>query len=145
MAKYPEFLIDHFKNPRNIGEMFDPDGIATVANGQCGDIMQMFIKVNDNRINEVKFKAFGCGATIATSSILTERVKGSTLDEALKISQRTLKEILPQLPREKIPCFILVMDALKIAIKDYRCRDSATRRSSGSDEKEMKREEDENL
>ena len=124
MAKYPEFLIDHFKNPRNMGEIFDPDGIGTVGNGQCGDIMQMFIKVNENKIIEVKFKAFGCGATIATSSILTERVKGATLDEALRISGRTLREILPQLPREKVPCFILAMNALKIAIEDYRCRDS---------------------
>jgi nitrogen fixation NifU-like protein len=145
VANYPEFLIDHFMNPRNTGEIFDPDGVATVANGQCGDIMQVFIKVNDNRITEVKFKAFGCGATIATSSILTERVKGTTLDEALKISQRTLREILPQLPREKVPCSLLATDALKIAIEEHRCRDSGIQRRSGFDEREMKREEDENL
>lgn len=89
VAKYQEFLMDHFKNPRNVGEISDPDGTATVGNAQCGDIMQISIKVNDNRITEVKFKTFGCGAAIATSSILTERVKGTTLDEALKISQRT--------------------------------------------------------
>jgi nitrogen fixation NifU-like protein len=128
VGKYPEFLIDHFKHPRNIGKIFDPDGVGTVANGQCGDIMQMFIKVNEDKINEVKFKAFGCGATIATSSILTERVIGATLDEALRISQRTLREILAQLPREKVSCSILAMDALKIAIEDYRCRDSAIQR-----------------
>ncbi len=145
MAKYPEFLMDHFKNPRNVGEISDPDGIATVGNVQCGDIMQMSIKVNDNRITEVKCKTFGCGAAIATSSILTERVKGTTLDEALKISQRTLREILSGLPRQKVRCLILATDALKLAIEEYRCRNFGIQERSSFGEKEMKREEDENL
>ena len=83
MAKYPKFLMEHFQNPRNVGEISDPDGIGTVGNASCGDIMQMFIKVNSGKIIEAKFKTFGCGAAIATSSILTERIKGATLDEAM--------------------------------------------------------------
>ena len=122
MGKYPEFLMEHFQNPRNVGEMSNPDGVGTVGNASCGDIMQMFIKVNGNRISEVMFKTFGCGAAIATSSILTERIKGSTIDEALKISERISKEILSQLPREKIPCFTLATNALKLAIEEYRCK-----------------------
>jgi len=122
MAKYPKFLLEHFQNPRNAREISDPDGVATVGNASCGDIMQMYIKVNGNRISEVTFKTFGCGAAIATSSILTERVKGATLDEALKISEETAKEVLSQLPKEKIPCFTLATDALKLAIEECRCK-----------------------
>lgn len=122
MAKYPKFLMEHFQNPKNVGEISNADGIGTVGNASCGDIMQMFIKVNDNKITEATFKTFGCGAAIATSSILTDRIKGATLDEALKISEETSKEILSQLPREKIPCFTLATDALKLAIEEYRCK-----------------------
>jgi nitrogen fixation NifU-like protein len=85
MAKYPKLLIDHFQNPKNVGEIPDADGVGTVGNAHCGDIMQMYIKLNGNKIIEAKFKTFGCGAAIATSSILTERIKGATLDEALNI------------------------------------------------------------
>lgn len=122
MTKYPKFLMEHFQNPRNVGEISDPDGVGTVGNASCGDIMQMYIKVNGNRITEATFKTFGCGAAIATSSILTERIKGATLDEALKISEETAKEVLAQLPKEKIPCFSLATDALKLAIDEYRCK-----------------------
>ena len=122
MAKYPKFLMEHFQNPRNVGEISDPDGVGTVGNASCGDIMQLYIKVNGNRITEAAFKTFGCGAAIATSSILTERIKGATLDEALKISEETAKEVLSQLPKEKIPCFTLATDALKLAIEEYRCK-----------------------
>jgi nitrogen fixation NifU-like protein len=122
MAKYPKFLMEHFRNPRNVGEISNPDGVGTVGNASCGDIMQMFIKVNGNRISEVMFKTFGCGVVIATSSILTERIKGSTIDEALKISERISKEIPSQLPKEKIPCFTLATNALKLAIEEYRCK-----------------------
>ena len=114
--------MEHFQNPKNVGEISDPDGVGTVGNASCGDIMQMFIKVNGNRISQVMFKTFGCGAAIATSSILTERIKGSTIDEALEISERISKEILSQLPKEKIPCFTLATDALKVAIEEYRCK-----------------------
>src|SRR5574340_902849 len=116
MGKYPKFLIEHFQSPKNVGEIPDADGIGTVGNARCGDIMQMSIKVKENKITEAKFKTFGCGAAIATSSILTERIKGATLPEALSISEETSKEVLSQLPKEKIPCFTLATDALKLAI-----------------------------
>ena len=122
MTKYPKFLMEHFQNPRNVGEISNPDGIGTVGNASCGDIMQMFIKVDNNKITEATFKTFGCGAAIATSSILTERIKGATLDEALKISEETSKEVLSQLPKEKTPCFTLAVDALKLAIEEYYCK-----------------------
>jgi len=120
MAKYPKFLMEHFQNPKNVGEISDPDGVSTVCNASCGDIMQMFIKVTGNRISQASFKAFGCGAAIATSSILTERIKGCTIDEALEMSERISKEILSELPEEKIPCFTLVANALKLAIEEYK-------------------------
>src|SRR4030065_2178175 len=121
MAKYPKVLMEHFQNPKNVGEIFKPDGIGTVGNASCGDIMQMFIKVNGDKIVEAKFKTFGCGAAIATSSILTERIKGMTVDEALKISDETSREVLSQLPKEKVPCFTLATAALKLSIEEYRC------------------------
>ena len=123
MAKYPKFLMDHFQNPRNVGEILDPDGVGTVGNAHCGDIMQMSIKVNRNKITDAKFKTFGCGAAIATSSILTERIIGATIDDALKISEETSKEVLAQLPQEKTPCFTLASNALKLAIEEYRCKE----------------------
>jgi len=122
MAKYPKCLLEHFQNPKNVGEISDPDGVGTVGNASCGDIMQLFIKVNGNRISQAKFKTFGCGAAIAISSILTERIKGSTIDEALKISERISEEILSQVPEEKIACFNLATDALKLAIEEYGCK-----------------------
>jgi len=122
MGKYSNFLIEHFQNPKNVGEISDPYGVGTVGNASCGDIMQMFIKVNGNRISQATFKTFGCGPAIATSSILTERIKGSTIDEAMKISERISKEILSELPKEKIPCFNLATNALKLAIEEYRCK-----------------------
>src|SRR4030042_6184372 len=120
MAKYPKFLMEHFQNPKNEGEISDPDGVGTVGNASCGAIMQMFIKVKRNRISQATFKPFGCGAAIATSSILTEKIRGATIDDALKISERISKEILSELPREKIPCFNLATNALKLAIEEYR-------------------------
>jgi len=120
MAKYPAYLLAHFRDPKNVGEILDPDGVGTACNVSCGDIMQMFIKCHGNRISEVTFKTFGCGAAIAASSILTERIKGSTVDEALKISEEISKEILSQLPEEKIPCFKLAARALKLAIEEYK-------------------------
>jgi nitrogen fixation NifU-like protein len=131
MAKYSRFLMEHFQNPKNVGEISDPDGVGTVGNASCGDIMQMFIKVNGDKIVDAKFKTFGCGAAIATSSILTERIKGTTLDEALKISEETSKEILAQLPKEKVPCFVLATDALKLAIEEYRCKQTGVHEKGG--------------
>lgn len=137
MAKYPTFLMEHFQNPRNVGEISDPDGVGTVGNASCGDIMQMFIKINDDRITEATFKTFGCGAAIATSSILTEQIKGATLDEALKISEETAREVLSHLPKEKIPCFTLATDALKLAIEEYRCKQEGIHKKGGFDPKEI--------
>jgi len=140
MAKYSKFLMEHFQNPRNVGELSDPDGVGTVGNASCGDIMQMFIKVNGGKIVDAKFKTFGCGAAIATSSILTERIKGATPDEALKISEETSKEILAQLPKEKIPCFVLATDALKLAIEECRCKEAGVHEKGGFDLSEMERD-----
>jgi len=132
--------MEHFQNPRNVGEISDPDGVGTVGNASCGDIMQMFIKVNGGKIADAKFKTFGCGAAIATSSILTERIKGATLDEALKISEETSTEVLAQLPKEKIPCFVLATDALKLAIEECRCRQAGIHEKGGFDVKEMEKD-----
>ena len=132
--------MEHFQNPRNVGEISDPDGVGTVGNASCGDIMQMFIKVNGDKIIEAKFKTFGCGAAIATSSILTERIKGATLEEAMKISEQTSSEVLSQLPKEKVPCFTLATDALKLAIEEYRCKRTGVHAKGGFDMKEMEKE-----
>jgi nitrogen fixation NifU-like protein len=140
MAKYPKFLMEHFQSPRNVGEISNPDGVGTVGNASCGDIMQIFIKVNGDKIIEAKFKTFGCGAAIATSSILTERIKGATLDEATKISEETSKEVLSQLPKEKVPCFTLATDALKLAIEEVRCKRTGVHERGGFDTKEIEKE-----
>jgi len=132
--------MEHFQNPRNVGEISNPDGVGTVGNASCGDIMQIFIKVNGDKIVEAKFKTFGCGAAIATSSILTERIKGATLDEATKISEETSREVLSQLPKEKVPCFTLATDALKLAIEEYRCKQAGVHERGGFDTKEMGKE-----
>ncbi|OGP74943.1 MAG: iron-sulfur cluster assembly scaffold protein [Deltaproteobacteria bacterium RBG_16_49_23] len=140
MAKYPKFLMEHFQNPRNVGEIPDADGVGTVGNASCGDIMQMFIKVNGDKIVEAKFKTFGCGAAIATSSILTERIKGMTVDEALKISDETSREVLSQLPKEKVPCFTLAMDALKLAIEECRCKLAGIHDKGGFDSTKLEKD-----
>ncbi|MBM4324688.1 MAG: iron-sulfur cluster assembly scaffold protein [Deltaproteobacteria bacterium] len=138
MAKYPQFLMDHFQNPKNVGEISDPDGVGTVGNASCGDIMQMYIKVDGDRITEAKFKTFGCGAAIATSSILTDRIKGATINEAMKISEETSKEVLSQLPKEKTPCFTIAMDALRLAIEEYRCKMAGIHEKGGFNATEEK-------
>jgi nitrogen fixation NifU-like protein len=140
MAKYPKFLMDHFQNPKNVGEISNPDGVGTVGNASCGDIMQMYIKVDGDKITEAKFKTFGCGAAIATSSILTDRIKGATINQALKISDETSKEVVSQLPKEKVPCFTLATDALKLAIEEYRCKLAGIHEKGGFDSKEMEKE-----
>jgi nitrogen fixation NifU-like protein len=140
MTKYPKFLMEHFQNPRNVGEIPEPDGVGTVGNASCGDIMQLFIKTEGDKIVEAKFKTFGCGAAIATSSILTERIIGATLDEAVKISEETSKEVLSQLPKEKIPCFTLATDALKLAIEEYRCKQAGVHEKGGFDIGKMEKD-----
>ena len=112
--------MDHFRNPRNMGEMENPDGVGKGGNPVCGDMMELYIKVENDVITDVKFMTFGCGAAIATSSMVTELVKGKTLDEALKISNATVAEALDGLPPVKMHCSVLAEDALKGAIEDYR-------------------------
>jgi nitrogen fixation NifU-like protein len=116
---YSEKVMEHFKNPRNVGEIENPDGVGHVGNPVCGDIMELYIKVNDGIIVEAKFKTFGCGAAIATSSMVTEMVKGKSIEEALKISNKTVAEALDGLPPVKMHCSVLAEDALKSAIEDY--------------------------
>ena len=116
---YDERVMDHFMNPRNVGEIENPDGVGLVGNPVCGDVMKMTIKVKDNRIEDIKFKTFGCGAAIATSSMVTELVKGRTLEEALDISNRTVAEALDGLPPQKLHCSNLAADAVHMAIQDY--------------------------
>ena len=118
-TEYSEKVIEHFKNPRNVGEIPDADGIGNVGNPMCGDIMRLYIKVEDNKIVDAKFKTFGCGAAIATSSMVTELVKGKTIEEALKISNRAVAEALGGLPKIKMHCSMLAEEALKSAIEDY--------------------------
>lgn len=116
---YTEKVMDHFENPRNVGEIENPDGVGQVGNPTCGDIMKIYLKVKDNVIEDVKFKTFGCGAAIATSSMVTEMVKGKSLDEALKISNKMVAEALGGLPPKKMHCSNLAADALHAAIQDY--------------------------
>lgn len=116
---YSEKVIDHFSNPRNVGEIENANGIGQVGNAKCGDIMRITLDVEDNIIKDVKFKTFGCGAAVATSSMVTEMVKGKTLDEALAISNATVAEALGGLPQTKMHCSNLAADAVHAAIKDY--------------------------
>ena len=119
---YSEKVMDHFTNPRNVGDMEDADGIGTEGNPTCGDAMKIYIKVKDDRIVDAKFKTFGCGAAIAVSSMVTEMVKGKTLDEALAISKEAVANELGGLPPQKMHCSNLGADALKKAIEDYRAK-----------------------
>lgn len=116
---YSTKVMEHFKNPRNVGEIENPDGVGHVGNPVCGDIMELYIKVDKDIITDAKFKTFGCGAAIATSSMVTEMVKGKTIDEALKITNAAVAEALDGLPSVKMHCSVLAEDALKLAIEDY--------------------------
>ena len=119
---YSQKVMDHFRNPRNVGEIPDADGVGTVGNPVCGDVMAIYIKVKDNHINDIKFKTFGCGAAIATSSMITELAKGKSLDEALNITRNDVADKLDGLPSIKMHCSNLAADALHEAVKDYRKR-----------------------
>jgi len=116
---YSKKVMEHFQHPRNVGEIKNPDGVGHVGNPICGDVMELYIKVKDNKIIDAKFKTFGCAAALATSSMVTEMVKGKTIEEALKISNRAVAEALDGLPPIKMHCSVLAEDALKAAIKDY--------------------------
>ncbi|OJU15035.1 MAG: Fe-S cluster assembly scaffold protein NifU [Clostridiales bacterium 43-6] len=116
---YTEQVMDHFANPRNVGEMLDADGVGEVGNAKCGDIMKMYIKVDNNVITDVKFKTYGCGSAIATSSIATEMIKGKTIEEALTLSNKAVVEALGGLPTHKIHCSVLAEQSIKSAIADF--------------------------
>jgi len=117
---YSDKVLDHFRNPRNVGELEDADGVGTVGNPVCGDVMTIYIKVEEDRISDIRFKTFGCCAAIATTSMTTELAKGKTLDEALKITREQVAEELGGLPPVKMHCSNLAADALHEAINDYR-------------------------
>jgi nitrogen fixation NifU-like protein len=116
---YTDLVMDHFSNPRNVGEIEDADGVGQIGNPVCGDVMRISIEVDDDRITDVKFKTFGCGAAVATSSMVTEMVKGKTLTEAADISNKAVAEALGGLPPNKMHCSNLAADALHLAIQDY--------------------------
>jgi nitrogen fixation NifU-like protein len=117
---YSDKVMEHFRNPRNMGEILNADGVGTVGNPVCGDLMTMYIKVKDDRIVDIKFKTYGCGAAIATSSMTTELAKGKTVEEAMKITRASVAESLGGLPKVKMHCSNLAADALHAAIEDYR-------------------------
>ena len=116
---YTDKVMDHFSNPRNVGSIEQADGVGTVGNAKCGDIMQIYLKVEDNIIQDVKFKTFGCGAAIATSSMATEMVKGKSVEEALLITNKAVMEALDGLPPAKVHCSLLAEEAIHAAIEDY--------------------------
>ncbi|MCJ7618756.1 MAG: Fe-S cluster assembly scaffold protein NifU [Anaerolineae bacterium] len=116
---YSELVMKHFADPQNVGVIEDADGVGKVGNPMCGDVMEMFIKVKDDRVEDVKFRTFGCGAAIATSSIATEMIKGKSLDEAVKLSNKAVADALGGLPAQKMHCSNLAADAVRAAIDDY--------------------------
>lgn len=122
MSQYSEKVMDHFAHPRNVGEMENPDGVGKVGNPVCGDIMNLYLRVKDGVITDATFKTFGCGAAIATSSMVTELVKGKAVKDALAISNRAVAEALGGLPPIKMHCSVLAEEALKAAIDDYMAR-----------------------
>ena len=116
---YSEKVMEHFANPRNVGEMENPSGVGEVGNSKCGDIMRMYIKVENDVLTDVKFMTFGCGAAIATSSMATELVKGKTIKEALTLTNKAVMEALDGLPAVKVHCSVLAEQAIKAAVSDY--------------------------
>ena len=116
---YSEKVMDHFSNPRNVGEIADANAVGQVGNPKCGDIMKMYMKIEDGVIEDVKFKTFGCGAAVATSSMATELVKGKTIDEALSLTNKAVMEALDGLPPVKVHCSVLAEEAISAAIQDY--------------------------
>lgn len=119
MALYSEKVMDHFKNPRNLGEMENPDAIGEVGNAKCGDIMKIYLKIKDNIITDIKFQTFGCASAIASSSIATEMIKGKSIEQALALTNKEVVDSLDGLPTHKIHCSVLAEEAVKSAIKNY--------------------------
>ena len=116
---YSEKVMDHFQNPKNVGEIIDADGIGEVGNARCGDIMKMYLKIEDDIIKDVKFKTFGCGSAIASSSMATELIKGKTIEDAMKLTNKAVAEALDGLPPVKMHCSVLAEQAIKSALLDY--------------------------
>ncbi len=119
MALYTETVMDHFMNPRNVGEIENADGIGEVGNARCGDIMKMYLKIENNIITDVKFETFGCGSAIASSSMATEMIKGKTIEEALAVTNKQVVDALGGLPAHKLHCSVLAEESIKSAVKDY--------------------------
>ena len=119
MALYTDTVMDHFQHPRNVGSIENADGIGEVGNAKCGDIMKMYLKIQDNVITDVKFETFGCGSAIASSSMATEMIKGKTIDEALAVTNKQVVDALGGLPAHKLHCSVLAEEAIKSAIKNY--------------------------
>ena len=122
MALYSEKVMDHFRNPRNVGQIDDADGIGEVGNAKCGDIMKMYMKIEDGTIQDVKFETFGCGSAIASSSMATELIKGKPVSEAMALTNKAVAEALDGLPDYKMHCSVLAEEAIKSALEDYRKR-----------------------
>ena len=127
VTEYSSKVMDHFSNPRNVGEIEDPSGVGTVGNAKCGDIMRMYLDIDENHVvRDAKFKTFGCGAAIATSSMATELVKGKTVDEALKVTNKAVMEALDGLPPVKVHCSLLAEVAIHAALWDYATKNNIT-------------------
>lgn len=137
---YSDKVMEHFRNPRNVGEIPDADGIGKVGNPVCGDLMWIYIKVKDNRLLDVKFKTFGCGAAIATSSMVTEMAKGKTLEEAMKITRKDVADSLDGLPPVKMHCSNLAADGLHAAIEDYLSKKGKAGESKALEKTEEKKD-----
>lgn len=119
MALYTETVMDHFTHPRNVGEIPDANGVGEVGNAKCGDIMKMYLKIKDDRIEDVKFETFGCGSAIASSSMATELIKGKTIEEALAVTNKQVVDALGGLPAYKLHCSVLAEESIKAAVKNY--------------------------
>lgn len=119
MALYTETVMEHFTHPRNVGEIPDADGVGEVGNAKCGDIMKMYLKIKDNRIEDAKFETFGCGSAIASSSMATELIKGKTIEEALAVTNKQVVDALGGLPAYKLHCSVLAEESIKAAVKNY--------------------------
>jgi len=119
MALYSEKVMDHFRHPRNLGSIENADGIGEVGNGKCGDIMKMYLKIDDDVVSDVKFETFGCGSAIASSSMATELIKGKPLKEVLQLTNKAVTEALDGLPTHKLHCSVLAEEAIRAAVKDY--------------------------
>ena len=137
MALYTETVMDHFRNPRNVGELPDANGVGEVGNAKCGDIMKMYLKIKDDRIEDVKFETFGCGSAIASSSIATEMIKGKTVEEALALTNKEVVDALGGLPAHKLHCSVRAEEAVNSAVQDYSARNNIP-----SDKSKVPKQED---